>query len=135
MFRRWVCCSPATLRVALVWWLALFVDSSAVAQTGAVRCPAAGTQLSFSDGGVIESLGPAGDSTCRFKNRKTATTYDRVLGAFTPTGPNIAKIRSLIPLQVGKQVTYETSGASNLGGDGAWQYTLSVERYEQLATP
>ena len=136
MFRNWICCSPATLRVALIWGFALFVASSAFAQTGAVRCPAVGTLLSYSDGGATESLGAAGDSVCRFKNRKTGATYERVLGSFTPTIPNIGKVRSLIPLEVGKKVTYESSGAGNLGrADGAWQYTLSVERYEQLTTP
>ena len=138
MLKGFAACSEAASKAALIVMATLIVHGNALAE-GQLHCPATGTQLSFSDGGAIESLGEVSDSICRFKNRQTSATYERILGAFVPTAAiiktNMQKIRSLIPLKVGKRVTFETSGASNLGGDGAWQYTLLIEKAETIVTP
>ena len=118
--------------------IAIF-PQSAVAQSGEVRCPAPKTQLKNSIGGTAESLGNAGAFVCRFKNLATGKKDERILGAFDFAAPdvqaNLDKFRSLIPLQVGKRMSYAYSGASNLGGSGDWSYTISIEKYETITIP
>jgi hypothetical protein len=70
---------------------------------------------------------------------QTGQTFDRLLAAFAASAPtvkaNAGKFATLDPLQVGKSITYETSGASNSGSDGAWTYKVSIERFENVSTP
>lgn len=122
----------------LILSFAIF-PQNAVAQSGEVRCPAPKTQFRTSLGGAAESLGDVGGFVCRFKDLKTGKTAERILGAFDFETPivkaNIDKFRSLIPLQVGKSMSWSFSGASNLGGSGDWYYTISIEKYETITIP
>src|SRR5581483_4412951 len=88
-----------------------------VAQSGDVHCPAKGTQLVFSDGGRIEAVSDEGNYVCRFKSLSTEKKFDRLLGAFLPTGPNADQIRSLAPFEVGRKISFTNSGADVRGGD------------------
>lgn len=117
----------------------LLVFGSAIrdvaADSGAVDCPAPGTQFTFSDGARIEAIDDQGSYVCRFKSLKTLKTFDRLLGVFNTTGPDADRLRSLLPLQVGRRVSFSTSGASVVGSDGFWFQTVSVERAENVVTP
>jgi hypothetical protein len=48
--------------------------------------------------------------------------------------PNAEKIRSLAPFQVGRKITFQSSGASVRGTDGSWFYEVSIERFEKVTT-
>ena len=124
--------------IALLAVVAAIHSTPVRAQTGEVRCPAVGTQLRYSQGGAIESLGEAGAHICQFKNLSSGKTFGRLLVLDTSAPivqANMDKIRTLFPLQVGKSISYQNSGADNTGGNGAWVYTLSVESYEAVTIP
>ena len=36
---------------------------------------------------------------------------------------------------MGKTISFSDSGASNVGGNGAWNYTVSIEKKETVKTP
>ncbi len=110
------------------------------AQTGEFQCPPTNAVLRFSTGSSLESAGEAGQYICRFKNVRTGKLTDVLLGAFSPAVEpikgNLAKIQSLVHFQVGRSVTFESSGAGDRGfDDGAWHVTLSVEKMEQVTVP
>ncbi len=108
------------------------------AQSGEVHCPPPGTQLTFSDGARIEAVAAQANHVCRFESLKTHGTFDRLLGAFAPTDPfikaNADKFQSLIPLQVGRRINFQESGAGSYGADGIWFIEVSVERFERVTT-
>jgi hypothetical protein len=115
------------------------LSREALGESGEVRCPAPGSQFTFSDGGSLESVGDVGGNICRFRNLRTKATFDRLLGAFSPTFPlvraNLDKFRALIPLEVGRRIKFDWAGAGDRGSDGTWFYEVSVERLEQVSTP
>jgi hypothetical protein len=130
------------MRVSVVLASLLAFSSAAhqaAAQSGKVSCPEPGTRLTFSDGARIEAVGDRGNYVCRFKSLKTRGTFDRLLGSFEPTSPlvqpNADKFRSLIPLEVGRKIKFQTSGAGSRGADGFWFQEVSVERFERVVTP
>src|SRR6266404_1939589 len=129
MARRVLCTCPGLILVA----------QATAAQSGEVRCTSTGTQLSFSEGTTVESLGDAVGFICRFNNARTARGFDRILGHLDLSSPlikaNLDRIRTLIPLQVGKGISFVGTGADNLGGNGTWSYSISVEKYEAVVTP
>ncbi len=49
--------------------------------------------------------------------------------------PHLAELRSLIPLQVGKKVSFQYAAADDRGANVTWTITVSVEKYEQVTTP
>ena len=106
----------------------------AVAQSGEIHCPAKGTQLTFSDGGHIEAVSDEGNYVCRFKSLRTEKKFDRLFGAFVPTGPHANQIRSLAPFEVGHKISFTNSGADVLGGDGFWFHDVIIERFENVVT-
>lgn len=124
---------------ASVFWGILFVFGSiagqSAAKSGEAHCPKPGTQFTYSDGGRIEAVSDQGNYVCRFKSLKTQKTFDRLLGAFLPTGPHAEKIRSLAPFEVGHKISFENSGPDVLGGDGFWFHGISIERFETIVTP
>jgi hypothetical protein len=128
------------MRVSVLLGILLAVGSAAheAAQSGDVRCPMPGAQLTFSDGSHFEAVSDRGNYVCRFKNLNTYKTYDRLFGSFLPTSPVVAanaeKIRSLAPFQVGRKTTFENSGASVRGTDGFWIHEVSIERFEKVTT-
>jgi hypothetical protein len=111
-----------------------FVARESAAQSGEVQCPKPGTRLTFSDGGQIEAVSDEGNYVCRFKSLKTQKTFDRLFGAFAPTGPNANQIRSLAPFKVGRKVSFTNSGADVRGGDGFWFHEVAIERFEDVVT-
>ena len=129
------------MRVSVLLGLLLAFGSAAhesAAQSGEVRCPTPGAQLTFSDGSHIEAVSGQGNYVCRFKSLKTQKTFDRLFGSFLPTNPlveaNAEKFRSLAPFQVGRKITFKNSGASVRGTDGFWFHEVSIERFETVTT-
>jgi len=110
------------------------VAREAAAQSGDIHCPTKGTQLIFSDGGRIEAVSDQGNYVCRFKSLKTEKKFDRLFGAFLPTGPNADQIRSLAPFEVGHKISFTNSGADVRGGDGFWFHDVVIERFENVVT-
>ena len=98
-------------------------------------CPAPQTKLKFQDGETIEAVADLGGGVCRFRNLRTRKSFDRIIGAFLPTDPNFERARGLVPLQVGKKVSYELTGGDDKGIQTNWVNTLAVEKYEQTQTP
>ena len=131
--------SLAGLAIALALVVTTVFGETAFAQSAEFRCPPVGTKLKYSSGAQIESLGSGGELVCRFKDLGTLKTEDRLLGAFLPTAKvvkdNFAQFRSLNPLQVRKKISWQGSGASNLGSGGDWTFDVSIERYEVVTTP
>lgn len=130
------------MRVVVVLGLLLAFGTSArelAAQSGEVRCPPPGTQLTFSLGGRLEAVSDQGNYVCRLRIPHSQKTFDLMFGAFTATAPtvqaNAAKLRSLVPFQVGRKVTFENAGASVRGTDGFWFHEVSIERFETVTTP
>ena len=110
------------------------VAHESAAQPADIHCPKPGTRLTYSNGGRIEAVSDQGNYVCRFRNMATQTTFDRFFGAFVPTGPHAAQIRSLAPFEVGHKIRYTNSGADVLGGDGVWFHDVSIERFENVVT-
>jgi hypothetical protein len=126
------------MRASVFFGVLLVAGSIAIpsaAKSGEIHCPTPGTQFTYSDGGRIEAVSDQGNYVCRFKSLKTQKTFDRLLGGFVPTGPYQEKIRSLAPFEVGHKISYRNSGPDVLGGDGFWFHDVSIERFEQVATP
>ena len=116
----------------------LVVAGPAHAQAGA-KCPAPGTEFKFSNSeDLMIAEQDLGRYVCRYKNSRTGATIDRIL-IFNTTSvlfkPNLDKMRSLIPLEVGKKTSFLNSGASVTGGDGTWEHTISVESREEVTVP
>jgi hypothetical protein len=125
------------MRASVLLGVLLIFGSAAgesAAQSGDVHCPAKGTQLIFSDGGRIEAVGDQGNYVCRFKSMTTEKKFDRLFGAFLPTGPNADQIRSLAPFVVGHKISFTNSGADVRGGDGFWFHDIVIERFENVTT-
>jgi hypothetical protein len=76
---------------------------------------------------------------CRFKDLRTGRTFERMVGAILASAPimqpHLAELRSLIPLQVGKKVSFQYTAADDRGANVTWTITVSVEKYEQVTTP
>lgn len=111
------------------------LSAPAAAQTSPAPCPAPKTKLKLSDGDTIEAMADLGGGVCRFKNLRTGKSFDRILGAFLSNDPNFARARALIPLEVGKKVTFQLTGADDKGIQTNWINTLAVEKYEKTETP
>jgi len=112
---------------------------AAQAETSDAPCPKPGTLLKFSDGTVLEAIADIGDGWCRLRNQRTATTFERMLGAILATSqimkPHVAELRSLLPLAVGKKVTFQYSAEDDRGANGTWTISVAVERQETATTP
>ena len=68
------------------------------------------------------------------KSLRTEKKFDRLFGAFVPTGPHANQIRSLAPFEVGHKISFTNSGADVLGGDGFWFHDVIIERFENVVT-
>lgn len=129
--------SRGNMRASILLGVLLIFGSLAhesAAQSGDVHCPAKGTQLTFSDGGRIEAVSDEGNYVCRFKSLSTEKKFDRLFGAFLPTGPHADQIRSLAPFEVGHKISFTNSGADVRGGDGFWFHDIVIERFENVVT-
>jgi len=109
--------------------------SPVAAQTSPGPCPAPKTTLRFQDGDTIQATADLGGGVCRFKNLRTGRSFERILGAFLSNDPNFERARGLVPLQVGKKVTFQLTGADDKGIQTNWLNTLAVEKYEKTQTP
>jgi hypothetical protein len=107
----------------------------AVAQTSTAPCPALKTKLRLTDGNTIEAVKDLGGGVCRFKSQKDGKSFERIFGAFLSSDPNFERARALVPLEVGKKLTFQVSGADDKGVQTNWLNTLAVERYEKTQTP
>ncbi len=71
--------------------------------------------------------------------RRIGRVSEKILGGalapgFRTVQPNLAKVQSLFPLQVGKRVAFDYRGPSVTGEINSWSYVLSVEKYEPVTT-
>ena len=105
-------------------------------------CPTSGMQFRWSDSTEsLISVGPSAavPNACTYKNSRTLKEITRVLGVFNVEGtlvkPNLDKFQSLAPPVVGKRMSFQSAGASNVGSDGTWTHTFSIEKQETLTTP
>jgi hypothetical protein len=118
----------------VVLWVA-----NAGAQTSDGACPFPKTVLSLSGGDKIEAVRDMGDGVCQFKNQRTAKSFERLVGAFLLSDPmvkdHIDELRTLVPLQVGKKVAFQKTGADDKGNMVTWQESFSIENYEKMETP
>src|SRR5471032_237090 len=122
-------------RIVLGLILMLVAAASASAQTSNGPCPALKTKLRLTDGNTIEAVKDLGGGVCRFKSQKDGKYFERILGAFLASDPNFERARGLVPLEVGKKVEFQTSGADDKGQPTAWIKTLAVEKYEKTTSP
>jgi len=128
----------AVCALVAVTWIAC--STATFAQEAAeIRCPANGTMLRFSTSrDMLEVVGDLGGGICRYRNATSQREYDRFLALDAKSkifAPNLDKLRMLNPLQVSKSVDIPHSGASVTGSDGAWDITISVEKYETVKVP
>jgi hypothetical protein len=108
------------------------------AQTSNGPCPAPGTRIRWSDGADVEAISDRGAGMCRFVDRRHGGTFDKMIGAILPTmplvHPHLAEIRTLVPLAVGKSVSFQNAGADDKGNNVTWTETFAVEKYETVET-
>jgi hypothetical protein len=101
--------------------------------------PASGTQIRWSDGGNVEAVNDLGAGMCRFKDRRNGKIFDKMIGAILPAvallQPHMNELRSLVPLAVGKSVSWQHTGADDKGANVTWTITVAVEKYETVETP
>jgi hypothetical protein len=99
---------------------------------GQVRCPQPGMQFRGSDSkSYLISVQDLGNHTCRYRDSRSGRYSDRILTLDMSEDvekDNADAIRSIIPLQIGNKTSFHHSG-------GRWHYELSVEKYEEAATP
>jgi hypothetical protein len=140
---------PRTLEAGAMTWFGSCALAAAVwithstatfaQEIAEIRCPASGTVLRFSTSrDMLEAVQDLGGGVCRYRNTTTRREYDRLLTLDTKSkifAANLDKLRMLGPLQVGKSVNIEHSGASVTGSDGVWDITISVEKYETVKVP
>jgi hypothetical protein len=122
-------------RTALGLILMLVMAAPATAQTSNAPCPALKTKLRLTDGNTIEAIKDLGGGVCRFKSQKDGKTFERILGAFLSNDPNFERTRGLVPLEVGKKLEFQVSGADDKGQPTNWLNTLAVEKYEKTTSP
>jgi hypothetical protein len=120
--------------------LAIAWSTAAVAQQPVeIRCPDIGTKLRFStSGSMLEVIQDLGGGVCRYRNPTTNREFTRFLTLDTTSpifSPNLERLATLNPLEVGKSVSIPYSGPANRGGDGAWDITISVEKFETVKVP
>lgn len=120
--------------LAVVWSTTTFAQEPAV-----IRCPDIGTKLRFSTSNdMLEVVQDLGGGVCRYRNTTTQREFSRFLTLDATSkifAPNLEKLAALSPLQVGKSVSIPYSGADNRNGDGAWDITISIEKFETVKVP
>lgn len=98
-----------------------FSALSAAAQTSNGPCPAPGTQIRWSDGADVEAVSDAGAGMCRFKDRRNGKIFEKMIGAILPATPlvqpHMDELRMLVPLEVGKSVSFQHAGADDKGNN------------------
>jgi hypothetical protein len=120
-------------------WAALIAllgsATGAAAQGDQSSCPPLGTIYTFTDSSSIQALSGAAPPFCRFANVNGGQQVDLFLGAFSAASPvvqaNIDDLTSLLPLQVGKTVSFARTGPAEKG----WQVNVTVEKYETVEVP
>jgi hypothetical protein len=104
-----------------------------------IRCPDVGTKFRVSPSNVtIEVIEDLGAGICRYRNAANGRDFTQFVEFNVKAKPiesNLEKIRSLSPLQVGKSVSFTYSGPATRGTDGAWTYTVAVEKFETVKVP
>jgi hypothetical protein len=128
----------AVCALVTVIWIACATTTFAQ-EAAEIRCPANGTMLRFSTSrDMLEVVRDLGGGVCRYRNTTNQREYDRFLTLDAKSKlfePNLDKLRMLGPLQVGKSVSIPYSGPANRGTDGAWDITISVEKFETVKVP
>jgi hypothetical protein len=122
-------------RIALTLIALIGSPESVSAQTSDAPCPTPKTVLKLSSGDALEAVGGSAGGVCKFKNRRTGRSFERIFGAFLSTDPNFERARPLYPLEVGKRVDYQLSGADDKGVPTNWKNVIAVEKYEKTTTP
>ena len=142
MYKVWaVICAAGVVRSAVCALVTVVTCSMAAfaQETSEIRCPDVGTKLRFSTSSdMLEVVRDLGGGVCRYRNTTNQREYDRFLALDAKSGlfePNLAKLRMLGPLRVGKSVAIPYSGPANRGTDGAWNITISVEKFETVKVP
>lgn len=129
--------------LAMACVVALVVPASGYAQTAGFKCPADGTVVQYSDGGVSTWLS-AGADHCRIENKAANGSVFNGLW-YAPGGSRANNASTawidqlqpakLWPLAVGKRIEAKYSGASpGDGSQGVWAYTAAVDGYAKLTT-